>query len=148
MRWCLTETPGSPVYLNLSSDLWGLQGGGPHPRCGRSCSTPGCLWWPSPAQGSASRTTLCSAWCSYSAPCPGRPEELKTEDLDTIIHHHHHQSEIMRQKQQVCVWQILTDGLNNHGVHFIRTELQFVARQTGTRGNKICQLTNRSNIFW
>lgn len=49
-----------------------------HRFCERSCSTPGCLWRFCRVQGSASRTTHDSAWCSYSAPYPGHPEELET----------------------------------------------------------------------
>lgn len=59
-----------PKHLSWDDDL-------NYQFCGWFCSKPSCLWWLSPAQESASRTTPCIAWCSCWAPCPGHQGVLK-----------------------------------------------------------------------
>ena len=39
----------------------------------------------------------------------------------------------------------LTDGLYNHGVHLVWTELELVARQTGTTGTECISVSKHSS---
>ena len=43
---------------------------------------------------------------------------------------------IYRARDEMLADVILTDGLNDHGVHLVWTEFEFVARETGMRENR------------
>ena len=44
-----------------------------------------------------------------------------------------------------CTWK-LTDGLYNHGVHLVWTELELVARQAGTTGTECISVSKHSSM--